>query len=118
MFSIAINIGINIPFIRLWGAEGAAYGTLLAGIFSGAVSFYFSQKYFKIKWEYKKIGYVFFYLFLFSFSTILFRKFEIIYPIRLLIKLFYIGLYLVLGLTLSIITEDLLKRVKYQLLKK
>ncbi|MCX5727088.1 MAG: oligosaccharide flippase family protein, partial [Candidatus Saganbacteria bacterium] len=51
MISIGLNIAINIPFIMKWGAIGAAWGTLLAGLISGAISFVVSQHYYEIKWE-------------------------------------------------------------------
>ncbi len=117
IFSIVINILINIPFIKYWGAEGAAYGTLLAGILSSSVTFYYSQKYFNIVWEYEKIAYIFFSLFVFAFSVIFFRKFEVVYYIRLLIKLFFGALYLLLGFNFNIINKELFYNLKHQISK-
>lgn len=117
IFSIVINILINIPFIKYWGAEGAAYGTLLAGILSSLVSFYYSQKYFNIVWEYKKIAFIFIYLFVFAFSIIFLRKLEVVYYIRLIIKVFFGALYLLLGFNFNIINKELFYNLK-QLISK
>jgi O-antigen/teichoic acid export membrane protein len=41
--TIALNIGLNIPFIMKWGTIGAAWATLSAGLISGSISFAVSQ---------------------------------------------------------------------------
>jgi len=56
MVSIGSNIALNIPFIMKWGALGAAWATLLAGLISGSIYFLVSQHYYEIRWEYKNIG--------------------------------------------------------------
>jgi O-antigen/teichoic acid export membrane protein len=117
IFSIFLNIIINIPFIKYWGAEGAACGTLLAGIISGLVAFYYSQKYYKIEWEYEKIGYIFLFLFLFVFVIIILRKLEVVYYFRLIVKIVFALLYIFLGFNFNIIDKDLFYKLKQQILK-
>lgn len=117
IFSIVINILINIPFIKYWGAEGAAYGTLLAGILSSSVTFYYSQKYFNIAWEYEKIAFIFLSLFVFAFSVILLRKLEVGYYIRFIIKVFFGALYFLLGFNFNIINKELFYNLKQQISK-
>lgn len=117
IFSIVVNVLINIPFIKYWGAEGAAYGTLLAGVLTSLVTFYYSQKYFNIVWEYKKIIYIFLSLFAFAFVIIFLRKFGVIYYIRLIVKIFFSLLYLLLGFKLNIINKELFFKFK-QLISK
>ncbi len=117
IFSIVLNILINIPFIKLWGAEGAAYGTLFAGVLTGLVTFYYSQKYFNIVWEYNKIITIFISLFIFAFLTILLRKFEVAYFIRLTVKLFFGGFYLLLGFNYNILSKELFLKLKNQVSK-
>ena len=79
MASIGISIGMNIPFIMKWGAVGAAWATLLAGLISGAISFTVAQHYYEIGWEYKRIGTIFVIFFTSSMVMILMRCFAIIY---------------------------------------
>jgi O-antigen/teichoic acid export membrane protein len=117
IFSIVLNILINIPFIKYWGAEGAAYGTLLAGILSNLVTFYYSQKYFNIVWEYKKIAYIFLTLFVFAFIIIFLRKLEMVYYIRLIVKVLFGAFYLLLGFYFKIINKQLFYNLKQQISK-
>ncbi len=117
IFSIVLNILINIPFIKYWGAEGAAYGTLLAGMLSSLVTFYYSQKYYNIVWEYEKIVYIFLSLFVFAFVIIFLRKLEVLYYIRLIVKLLFGILYLLLGFNFNIINKELFYKLKQQISK-
>ena len=117
IFSIVLNILINIPFINLWGAEGAAYGTLLAGVLSSAATFYYSQKYFNIVWEYEKIAYIFLSLFVFAFVIIVLRKLEVDYYFRLIVKIIFVALYIYLGINFNIINKELFYKLKLQLSK-
>lgn len=117
IFSIVLNIIINIPFINLWGAEGAAYGTLLAGVLSSLVTFYYSQKYFNIVWEYEKIAYIFLSLFVFAFVIIVLRKLEVVYYFRLIVKLIFATLYIFFGFNFNIINKELFYKLKQQISK-
>jgi O-antigen/teichoic acid export membrane protein len=117
ILSIVLNILINIPFIKYWGAEGAAYGTLLAGILSSLVTFYYSQKYFNIVWEYEIIAYIFISLFLFAFIIIFLRKLEVVYYIRLIVKALFVAFYLLLGFNFKIINKELFYKLKQQISK-
>jgi O-antigen/teichoic acid export membrane protein len=117
IFSIILNISINIPFIKYWGAEGAAYGTLLAGILSSLVTFYYSQRYFNIVWEYKKIASIFLSLFVFAFIIIIFRKLEVVYYFRLVVKIIFTTLFILLGFKFNIINKELFYNLKQQISK-
>ncbi|RJR40153.1 MAG: hypothetical protein C4576_20410 [Desulfobacteraceae bacterium] len=106
LFSISINIAMNIPFIIRWGAIGAAWGTLLAGLISGGVSFWFSQHYYRISWEYGKIGWIF--LIFFGSSTILIglRHFGVSYEVRFLLKIIPISCYFFLGIQYKFVSKQ------------
>ena len=106
MVNIAINVGFNIPFIMKWGAIGAAWGTLLAGLISGSISFAVSQYYYEIKWEYKKIGAIFFIFFASAILMIILRNISVAYEIRLLLKLIAMAMYFILGVKLRVITME------------
>lgn len=112
LIGIAMNILINIPFISYWGVIGAAYGTLLAGLISGIISFVVSQRYYEIKWEYSKIGLIYLSYFLFTFATIFLRNFEISYEVRLLIKLSCVGVFVFIGTRLGYVTKQNLGMLK------
>jgi len=112
IFRICLNIALNIPFIIKWGAIGAAWATLLAGLISGAVSFSVSQYYYKVMWEYKKIGSIFLIFYVFSILIILLRSYSNIYEIRLVVKCVSIFSYLYFGYMLNIISIDNFKLIK------
>ena len=104
--SIILNIIINIPFIYIWGAIGAAWGTLVAGLISGGISFWVSQHYYEIKWEYGKIATIFVIFFSAAISMILLRNGVFSYLIRLIVKLIFGGSYLYLGFRMKIISME------------
>ncbi len=106
MVSIGLNVGLNIPFILKWGAVGAAWATLMAGLISGAISLVVSQHYYEIKWEYKKVGAIYFIFFTSSILMILLRNFDVIYVIRLMVKCASIAFYIYLGVLIRVITVE------------
>lgn len=110
---IALNIGINIPFIMKWGAIGAAWGTLVSGLISGGIGFWVSQKYYEIKWEYGKIAVIFLIFFGSAVTMILLRNFGISYGMRVIVKLISLVCYLYLGMTLNLVNKQ-----NYLLVKK
>jgi O-antigen/teichoic acid export membrane protein len=106
LVGIALNILINIPFIYLWGMLGAAYGTLLAGLISGSISFVISQRFYEIKWEYSKIITIYLSYFVFTFITIFLRNFHLYYEMRVLIKMVFVGAFIILGIRLGYISRQ------------
>lgn len=109
---ILLNVAINIPFINYWGFIGAAYGTLLAGIISGALSFWLSQKYYFIKWERIKLIVIYASFFVFTFSTIFLRDLGVDYQVRLLLKIIFAFLYAGIGVWLGYISRHSLSNLK------
>jgi len=103
---IGLNVGINIPFIMKWGAIGAAWGTLTAGLISGAISFVVSQHFYRIKWEYKNIALIFCIFFGATLLIILLRYAGISYETRLIVKLCSLSAYLYLGTRLKVLTKQ------------
>lgn len=104
LVSVGLNIGINLPFIYKWGAIGAAWGTLIAGLIAGSISFFVSQHYYEIRWEYKKVFYIMAVFFCSTLLLILLRYFGISYEIRLIVKAILLIIYLYLGMKLNILT--------------
>ncbi len=103
---IVLNVLINIPFIMKWGAIGAAWGTFLAGLISGAIAFVVSQHYYKIEWEYKKNVAIFFIFFASSILIILLRNLSVTYLIILTFKFISVSCYIYLGVKLKVITKE------------
>jgi O-antigen/teichoic acid export membrane protein len=112
LVSIGLNIAINIPFIYKWGAIGAAWGTLTAGLISGIISFVVQQRYYEIKWEYGKIGSIFLIFFGSAVAMILLRNFDISYELRFIVKLISLACYFYLGMKLNILTRQNYSLVK------
>jgi O-antigen/teichoic acid export membrane protein len=106
MVSIGINVGLNIPFIMKWGAIGAAWATVLAGLISGTISFFVAQHYYEIKWEYTRIGSIFLAFFGSAILLIILRDAGINYYVRMAIKLTSICVYIYIGMKAGIITTE------------
>lgn len=109
---VALNIAINIPFILKWGALGAAYGVLTAGLIADVIHFVVSQHYYRIEYEYKSLCTIFILLFGAAALLLLMRSFGIDYFIRLLFKLSCIALYGLVGVRIRVITAENIGHVK------
>jgi O-antigen/teichoic acid export membrane protein len=105
LLGISLNVAVNIPLIKAYGAVGAAWGTLLAGLISGTISFVVQQRYYEIKWEYRKVGMIFLLFFGFSVAMVLFRSVAVGYEIRLAVKLIALACYLYLGVKLGVLSR-------------
>jgi len=110
---IGITVGLNIPFIMKWGAIGAAWATLLAGLISGAISFTVAQHYYEIKWEYRKVFAMYGILFAAALAIIILRAEMIDYPIRLAVKCVFALAYIYVGMRIGIITLENLKILRH-----
>jgi O-antigen/teichoic acid export membrane protein len=110
--SIFLNIGLNIPFIIKWGAIGAAWATLLAGLLSGVILFFVSQYYYEIEWEYKKLCTIFCAFFGSSVLVIFLRQIAVAYYITLLVKLLLVSAYIYIGIIIKVVSSDNLSLLK------
>lgn len=113
LLGIFLNIGINIPFIKIWGMIGAAWGTLCAGLITGVISFYFSQKYYRIQWEFNKLIMIFGLFFTCTIGTMLLRHYMVVYELRLVIKLLCLGFFVFLGNYIGVLSKENLLVVKH-----
>jgi O-antigen/teichoic acid export membrane protein len=104
--SIFLNVGLNIPFIMQWGINGAAWATFLAGLLTVSISFVISQHYYKIDWEYRKVGAIYLLFLISSITMIIMRHIGFDYLLRLLVKFTFLSAYLYLGVKLKIITKE------------
>ena len=118
LVSMALNIGINIPFIKVWGFLGAAWATFIAGLVSSIISFVISQYYYKIHWEYKKLAAIYFIFFLSSILMILMRHYPTAYYERVIIKILLLAAYVFLGTKLGYLSKDNYQTAKQMIVNK
>ena len=112
LVSMALNVGLNIPFIMKWGINGAAWATFIAGLGSIGISFAVGQHYYRIAWEYKKLGAIYLLFFVSAISMIYLRQISLDYSIRFGVKLLLALAYGLLGVRLRIITKSNLMIVR------
>lgn len=117
VFSIIINVVIGIPFAKIWGPIGVAWGSLLSGIIWGAIYFYVSQKSFYIEWESDKIIAITLIFIVSSIALILMRHFQTSYVLRLIVKVVSVGLFIERGVAYKIITNNTFSSLKSMLNK-
>jgi O-antigen/teichoic acid export membrane protein len=106
LLTILLNIIINLPFIYFLGFEGAAWGTLVTGIISGSVTFHFSQKYYRIIWEYSKLWIILGSFFIFALTSLAFFKLQVSYEIRLYVKISFLLIFGFIGYKLKIVSRE------------
>lgn len=106
MIGIILAVAFNIPFIKKWGAIGAAWGMLSATLIYILIAFNIYQHYYRIKWEYKKIVPIFLIYFISSILVLILREARIEYYIRLLVKLLSISLYTYFGIKIRVVTAE------------
>jgi O-antigen/teichoic acid export membrane protein len=106
IFSLFINIGLNIPFIMEYGAIGAAWATLLAGLISGMINLLVAQYYYKINYEWQKISWIMGIFVIGSITIVSMYLLEIPYHWAILTKAIIVLLFIYLGIRYHIISKD------------
>ncbi len=101
---LLLNVAINIPFIKMWGVAGAAWGSLLSGLLFTGVAFVVSQKYYRIEWEFRKLIPIYLILSVATILMIALRHTSCPYILRLSFKLFMLSIYTYLGVKLRVLT--------------
>jgi len=112
ILSVVVNVSLNIPLIIKYGAIGAAWATMLAGTISGTISFIVAQHYYRINYEWEKVGWI---IGLFIFGSIL-TAFTITqdypYILSLNIKITTLASYIYIGIKYRIISKDNILEVR------
>lgn len=106
LIGIALNIVMNLVFIKMWGTVGVALGTLLSGLIIGAISFHYSQKSFKIEWDKYKYTLVFLLYIIASVTVLMLIYFEVNYIVKLIVKIFFLAMFIFLGYKIDILTKS------------
>lgn len=117
MLYLILNIALNIPFIKMWGIQGAAWATFLSGVIYISTSFFVAQYFYRIEWEYSKILKIYALFFISAVSMILFQHFSMNYYLSFTVKMIFLTLYILLGINLKIITTDNFLLIRRILLK-
>ena len=115
LLSIGLNIALNIPFISEWGAVGAAWATVLAGIISGMITFCVAQSVYKIEWRYPHVALIFGTFFVASISLIVLKNMEVEYVICLGAKIVAVCVYGGFGVRVGVVTAENLAVLKKML---
>ena len=89
-----------------WGALGAAWATLLGSALLNIIAFFVAQHFYEIKWEYSRIGAIFFIFCTSTILLILLRDIGVVYPLRLLTKIICLFVYLAFGAKIDLINEE------------
>ena len=97
LFSVLISFAFYIPLIRLYGAVGAAWSTLLSGFIVNGIGHYQAQKCFRIRWQNDRLLLIFGIIATAVIGHIVLLHLGVAYPIRLLLKLSVVGAYLGVG---------------------
>lgn len=117
LFSLLINIALNIPLINLYGIYGAAWGTFCSGLLVQMTAFYYGQKYLPI--YYTKEALIIFVCFL---SGILFFIslwfLQIDYWFRFPIKIIALFFFLFIGHYFKYFTKEKFHELIRKLSKK
>jgi O-antigen/teichoic acid export membrane protein len=101
--SIGITVVVNMFTIPKWGYVGAAAGTLFSGILGNSIHFVISQYYYKIYWEYSKIGSLFLILFCACIIQFMLFNYNISFFTSFGIKLIVIIFFLIIGIRIGTI---------------
>ncbi|MDZ4241399.1 MAG: oligosaccharide flippase family protein, partial [Candidatus Omnitrophota bacterium] len=110
--AMALNVGLNIPFILTWGAIGAAWATLIARMISGAVIFAVAQRHYPVRWEYGRLAFIFGVLFVSAVGIIVMKHAGAPYPFLAGCKAAALAAYAAGGVRLGILTKDYWDAVK------
>ena len=97
--------------------EGAAWGSLVAGIISGSIAFRISQKYYKIVWEYPKLFLILGSFFVFALLSLAFLKLQVSYELRLSAKIGFLMIFALIGYRLKIVSRENILLIKQSFTK-
>lgn len=106
VISVALNIGFNIPMIMKYGATGAAWATLFAGLISGSISIIVAQHYYKIQYEWNKIGWIMGTFFIGATVIASLNLLNTPYLWTLPVKMTFMVVFLELGIRYEIISKE------------
>lgn len=117
LFGILLNVLINYVFVYRWGFIGVAWGTMFSGLISGFVGYVYSQKSYRIKWEFYTYI-IFIYFIISSFSLIFLMYLNVSYEIKIISKIIFVLGYFLIGFYSKIISFENYLVLKNIIIKK
>jgi O-antigen/teichoic acid export membrane protein len=112
LFSVLVSFAFYIPLIRLYGAVGAAWSTLLSGFIVSGLGQYAAQKCFKIRWQYDRLLLIFGIIATAVIVHVILLHLGVPYPIRLLVKLGVVGAYFGIGRKFGYLDRHLTESIR------
>ena len=110
--SLGLNVGLNIPLIMRFGAVGAAWGTMLAGLISGTISLFVAQHYYKVYYEWNKIIWIMGTFFIGATFIASINLLGASYLLSLSIKMTVMSVFLALGVRYGFISKENFREIK------
>jgi len=105
-----INISLNILLIPKFGTLGAALASCFSALGSQAFLFYFGNKFFRLPIEFNKIIFIYFLLFIYTGIYYYILSIEIQVLLKIILKLFLLGSFLLFGIKLDFVSVKKIKR--------
>ena len=105
-----VNVSLNILLIPKFGTVGAALASCFTALVSQAFLFYFGNKFFRLPIELNKIIFLYFLLFLYTGIYYYILSIEIQFLLKIIIKLFLLGSFLLFGIKLDFVSIKKLKK--------
>lgn len=105
-----VNVLLNILLIPKFGTVGAALASCFTALVSQAFLFYFGNKFFRLPIELNKIIFLYFLLFIYTGIYYYILSIEIQVLLKIIIKLFLLGSFLLFGIKLDFVSVKKLKK--------
>ncbi|MEW6219291.1 MAG: oligosaccharide flippase family protein [Thermodesulfobacteriota bacterium] len=109
--SVAVNALVTVPLVLKWGAEGAAWATLLASLFSGTLYYRFSQRHYRIHWQRGRVLAIYGVFLGSALLLLALRRMAMAYELLLTMKVVAVLAYVCVGIRIGILTRDSLRVV-------
>lgn len=105
-------------FVNNYGIIGAAVGIVIVQFIYISLLLWKGQQYYRINYEVSKLVMIFGSFILMSISVFVFREWGMAYIVRLIIKIFYVVIFVGLGIHLRILGRDNLRFIINSIVKK
>ena len=99
-----VNVSLNILLIPKFGTLGAALASCFSALGSQAFLFYYGNKFFRLPIELNKIIFIYFLLFIYTGIYYYILSIEIQILLKITLKLFLLGSFLLFGIKLDFIS--------------
>jgi O-antigen/teichoic acid export membrane protein len=115
IISIGFTVSTSYLFAIEWGAIGVASALLLTSFFIGIISFFVGQYFYRIDWEYGKIGMICVFLLGSSLGAIFLRNMQTEYYICLIGKILSVIFYGYIGFRIGVLSPESVSMIKRSL---